>query len=170
MLDNNETLNVRWATVDPNPVAQKREARRVEEQAAEAIRRALPASYVAELEGRKWEGADPTEERKRRKIEGSFGLKGYEAPDDVWYASEKARLGAPEEQKMLEGGDVEPQDEEEEIVGGVEVQAKAEDTGLLGASTLAALQGFKATSKEVKAPDRPAGPLVGYGSDSEEDD
>ena len=75
-LDHSETLNVRWATVDPNPVAQKREARKVEEQAAEAIRRALPASYVAELEGRRYYGTDPEEERKRRKIEGSFGLKG----------------------------------------------------------------------------------------------
>ncbi|KAG9713241.1 pre-mRNA-splicing factor cwc2, partial [Aureobasidium melanogenum] len=28
-LDNNETLNVRWATVDPNPQAQKREARKI---------------------------------------------------------------------------------------------------------------------------------------------
>jgi hypothetical protein len=43
--------------------------------------------------------------------------------------------------------------------------------GLGGASTLAALQGFKATggvnkSAEVKV----VGPLVGYESDSEEDD
>merc|ERR1712230_305781 len=89
MGDHNETLNVRWATVDPNPVAQKREAARIEEQAAEAIRRALPASYVAELEGRKYDGHDPEEERKRRKIDGSFGLKGYEAPD------EQKKLEAP---------------------------------------------------------------------------
>lgn len=101
-LDHNETLNVRWATVDPNPVAQKREARRIEEQAADAIRRALPASYVAELEGRRYDGADPEEERKRRKIDGSFGLKGYDAPDDVWYASEKARIEGGEDRKMLE--------------------------------------------------------------------
>ncbi len=87
-LDHSEVLNVRWATVDPNPAAQKREARRVEEQAAEAVRRALPASFVAELEGR-----DP-EAQKRRKIEGSFGLQGYEAPDDVWFAREKASLEA----------------------------------------------------------------------------
>ncbi|KAK3676402.1 Pre-mRNA-splicing factor [Recurvomyces mirabilis] len=169
MLDNNETLNVRWATVDPNPVAQKREARRVEEQAAEAIRRALPASYVAELEGRRWEGADPQEERKRRKIEGSFGLQGYEAPDDVWYASEKARLDAPEEKRMLEAPEAEDGDEEE-MVGGVAIQDEKVESGLLGASTLAALRGFKATSTETKAPDRPSGALVGYGSDSEDDD
>ena len=175
-LDHNETLNVRWATVDPNPVAQKREVRRVEEQAAEAIRRALPASYVAELEGRRYEGADPEEERKRRKIEGSFGLQGYNAPDDVWYASEKARLEAPEGQKMLEAPE---QNDDYAQDGRVEEEApmqngngQAQNGGLLGASTLAALQGFKAGPgvSEKKAPDKPAGPLVGYGSDSEDED
>ena len=40
-LDDEETLNVRWATVDPNPASQKREARKIEEQAADAIRRAF---------------------------------------------------------------------------------------------------------------------------------
>ena len=42
--------------------------------------------------------------------------------------------------------------------------------GLLGASTLAALQGFKANAGgEKKAPDKAAGPLIGYGSDSDDD-
>jgi len=173
-LDHSETLNVRWATVDPNPVAQKREARRVEEQAAEAIRRALPASYVAELEGRKYEGADPEEERKRRKIEGGFGLQGYDAPDDVWYASEKARLEAPEQQKMLEAPAADG-DEAEDGDAGAALQAEpksaAEQNGLLGASTLAALQGFRAgpARSEVKAPDKSSAALVGYGSDNEDE-
>ena len=79
-LDHNEILNVRWATQDPNPVAQGREKRRVEEQAAAAIRAALPEEFVRELEGR-----DP-EAVKKRRIEGSFGLKGYEVPEEVWYA------------------------------------------------------------------------------------
>ncbi|KAK2070758.1 hypothetical protein P8C59_005230 [Phyllachora maydis] len=79
-LDHDEVLNVRWATEDPNPMAQKREARRIEEQAAEAIRRALPAEFIAEIEGK-----DP-EARKRRKVESSYGLEGYEAPDEVHFA------------------------------------------------------------------------------------
>ncbi|KAF2862510.1 hypothetical protein K470DRAFT_255801 [Piedraia hortae CBS 480.64] len=87
-LDHDECLNVRWATVDPNPAAQKREHRRLEEEAAEAIRSVLSASVVAETEGRPYNGADPEEERKRRCIEGSFGLPGYEAPDKVWYAAQ----------------------------------------------------------------------------------
>ena len=82
-LDHNEILNVRWATVDPNPLAQKREARRLEEQAAEAVRRALPADFVAELEGR-----DPAA-KKRKKLEGNFGLEGYEPPDEVWQSRTK---------------------------------------------------------------------------------
>ena len=79
-LDHSEILNVRWATVDPNPQAAVREARNIEAQAAEAVRRALPADFVAEIEGR-----DP-EASKRKRIEGAFGLQGYEAPDDIWYA------------------------------------------------------------------------------------
>ena len=50
-LDHNEILNIRWATQDPNPLAMAREKRRLEEQAADAIRKALPAEFVAELEG-----------------------------------------------------------------------------------------------------------------------
>lgn len=74
-LENNEVLNVRWATQDPNPVSQARDARRIQEQAAEAIRRALPKEFIAELEnyGKKIKRDD-------------FGLDGYDAPDDIWYA------------------------------------------------------------------------------------
>lgn len=165
-LDHSEILNVRWATVDPNPAAQKREARRIEEQAAEAIRKALPAAYVAEIEGR------DHEQKKRRKIEGSFGLQGYDAPDDVWYAKEMAEfeeakevqgLGAPDEKLMIEGGELE---DDEEYTSLVPQQEQA--SGILSGSTLAALKGYKATS----APKRPApsaGPLVGYGSDDDSD-
>lgn len=169
-LDHNEILNVRWATVDPNPAAQKREARRIEEQAAEAIRKALPASYVAEIEGRDGES------KKRRKIEGSFGLQGYEAPDDVWYAKEKAEweqakeIGAPEEKLMIEGtGDV-PEDEGEEdgTYGFAQQEQTQTNDGILSGSTLQALKGYTANTTTKKAP--PAmGPLVGYGSDEDSD-
>ncbi|KAG0643627.1 hypothetical protein HOY80DRAFT_345990 [Tuber brumale] len=79
-LDHNEILNVRWATTDPNPMAQAREKRRIEEQAAAAIRQALPEEFVAELEGKNKDAS------KKRRIEGSFGLKGYEVPEEIWYA------------------------------------------------------------------------------------
>lgn len=157
-------LNVRWASVDPNPAAQKREARRIEEQAAEAIRKALPAAYVAEIEGR-----DPVQ-KKRRKIEGGFGLEGYEAPDDVWYAKEKAemqQLGAPQEKLMIEGGsgDMAP---EEPIPQQPQQESTSTGNGILSGSTLAALKGFKATAASQK-PAPVAGPLVGYGSDDDSD-
>ncbi|MBE7180377.1 MAG: hypothetical protein INR71_04050, partial [Terriglobus roseus] len=164
-LDHSEVLNVRWATVDPNPAAQKREARRIEEQAAEAIKAALPPEYVAELEGR-----DP-EARKRRKVEGSFGLQGYDAPDDVWYAKEKAdwedakgaprAVDAPEERLLIEGVSSDAQD-----VGGGDAEAE-QGGGILSSATLKALQGH--SFKAAKERTAPAGPLVGYGSDDDSD-
>ena len=165
-LDHSEILNVRWATVDPNPQAQKREAHRIEEQAAEAIRRALPADYVAEIEGR-----DP-DQKKRRKIEGSFGLQGYDAPDDVWYAKEKAALEAAADAQLLDGP-------EEQLL--IEDAPQGESSGnasgnggngILSSSTLAALKGYSGggvTFTTAKKPASAAGPLVGYGSDDDSD-
>ncbi len=160
-LDHSEILNVRWATVDPNPMAQKREARKIEEQAAEAVRRALPDEFVREIEGR-----DPDAKRRKR-IEGGFGLEGYEAPDQVWYARSRE----------LEGGGGQATIEEDEkylIEDGQDGQATAEgEKGILSNSTLAALQkhtssnGLKVRTAAPAA--SPAGPLVGYGSDDDSD-
>lgn len=171
-LDHTEILNVRWATVDPNPASVKREAARIEEQAAEAIRKALPAAYVAEIEGR-----DP-EQKKRRKIEGGFGLEGYEAPDDVWYAKEKGdweatkqlESGGMGERRMLEGADQEQLAAEAEMLGQGqgEGQQGGNGSGILSSSTLAALKGYTATPTN-KRPAPLSGPLVGYGSDDESD-
>lgn len=157
-LDHNEILNVRWATVDPNPLAQKREAQRIEEQAAEAVRRALPAEFVAELEGR-----DP-EARKRKKIEGTLGLHGYEPPDEVWYARNREleeaenmqKLGAPEEPYLIESAP--------------NVQQPENDTGggILSRSTLAALQGFTVVSVRTEEQNKnQSSSLVAYGSDDD---
>jgi len=166
-LDHDEILNVRWATMDPNPQAQKREARKIEEQAAEAIRRALPEAFVREIEGR-----DP-EAKRRRKEEGNFGLEGYEASDDVWFANEKAnlaigdqqeRLGvaAPDQQLLLELNDEAEHTEPMHTVVG----------GLLSASTLAALNSYAPDETSSYAASRPAagGALVGYGDSDEDDD
>ncbi|KAJ9148232.1 Pre-mRNA splicing factor CWC2 (RNA recognition domain-containing protein) [Pleurostoma richardsiae] len=163
-LDHNEVLNVRWATADPNPMAQKREARRIEEQAAEAVRRALPAEYVAEIEGK-----DP-EARKRRKLESSYGLDGYEAPDEVHFArganavNPLGRQGHEEEHEqrlLIESG----------AAGGESVpweEAKpAEENGIFSSRTLAALNATNVTvASKSKAP-ASSGPLVAYDSDSD---
>jgi hypothetical protein len=163
-LDHDEVLNVRWATADPNPMAQKREARRLEEQAADAIRAALPAEYVAELEGR-----DP-EAKKRRRIEGSYGLEGYEAPDNVWYKPLNGQT-----QLQLEGpADSTAGEFQEEPMDAISApsapQAEAVSDGILSSSTLAALRkqnmGARiAAPKETK----PMASLVGYGSDDDSD-
>jgi hypothetical protein len=158
-LDHDEVLNVRWATVDPNPAAQKREARAIEEQAAAAIRAALPPDYVAELEGR------APESNKRRKIEGTLGLEGYEAPDDIWWAREKSNWLA--EKRGLEGGDEQHQEQHQQQM--IEQAPVQEEGGIFSSSTLAALKG-RTISTMAKKASAPAGPLVGYGSDSDEDD
>lgn len=163
-LDHSEILNVRWATQDPNPMAQAREARSIEEQAAEAVRRALPDEFVAEIEGR-----DP-EARKRRKMESSYGLDGYEAPDEVHFArganavNPRGREGyddlEQQQQLMLESGEAEAQ------AAADETQRQLEENGIFSSNTLAALNSAKVAvaSKEKKAS---AGPLVAYGSDDD---
>ncbi|KAJ5087813.1 Pre-mRNA-splicing factor cwc2 [Penicillium angulare] len=153
-----EIINVRWATVDPNPQAQKREARQLEEQAAEAVRRALPAAFVAEIEGR-----DP-EAKKRKKIEGSFGLDGYDVPDDVWHsrtrqlesAPEAYQLEAPEQTLMLEPA-VAPEPEAEP------------QNGFFSSAAVATLRGLGGNVTTQAAPKASGGPLVAYGSDDESD-
>ena len=160
-LDGNETLNVRWATADPNPLAQKREARRMEEQAAEAIRRALPAEFVAEIEGK-----DP-EARKRRKIESSYGLEGYEAPDEVHFArganavNPRGREGfelEDDQQLLLEDAQGHQASLEE---------APHQEDSIFSSSTLQALKAAQVAVASKAKPVVSSGPLVSYDSDSD---
>lgn len=161
-LDNNEILNVRWATADPNPQAQKREVRLIEEQAADAIRRALPEAFVREIEGR-----DP-DAKRRRKDEGSFGLEGYEASDAVWFESEKGKMALADDhhpasleapgQPLIIGGSF----------GAYHSTVHDGGSGLLSASTLAAIQNYKPDESRF-ASKAAGGALVSYGSDDDED-
>lgn len=165
-LDNNEVLNVRWATVDPNPLSQKREAARIDEQAAEAVRRALGEKAVKQIEGR-----ETAEERSARRIEAGFGLDGYEAPEAIWYnrqkeleASEKqAQIDGPPRQMLIEAGTQQDHEQTQEY--------QEPSIGILGSSTLAALQGrtsTPATNNVAPATAQASGPLVGYGSDDDD--
>ncbi|GJN75522.1 pre-mRNA-splicing factor [Purpureocillium lilacinum] len=167
-LDHDEVLNVRWATADPNPMAQAREARRIEEQAAEAIRRALPAEFVAEIEGK-----DP-EARKRRKIESSYGLDGYEAPDEVHFArganavNPLGRQGREVEYHappMIENGEPSVENATPRQPEAVAEQV----TGIFSGSTLAALNKAKVSVAAKPKAAAAAGPLVGYDSDSDDE-
>ena len=177
-LDNSEVLNVRWATVDPNPLSQKREAARIEEQAAEAVRRALGEKAVKEIEGR-----ETREEREQRKIESGFGLEGYEAPEAIWFNQQKSledkrRRGLLESAQDREGDEtsfVEDDTAEAGSSNQAQVANGAEiANGIFGSSTLAALRGYSATasasSVQKPKPASKSGPLVAYGSDDDEDD
>ncbi|KAK3378538.1 hypothetical protein B0H63DRAFT_480200 [Podospora didyma] len=159
-LDGNEILNVRWATADPNPMAQKREARLIEEQAVEAIRRALPEEFVAEIEGK-----DP-EARKRRKIESCYGLAGYEAPDEVHFARGKNAVNP----RGREGYELET--EQRLMIEAAEAEEAAqrqedEKDAILSSSTLALLRSAQVTVASKPKPGAPSGPLVAYDSDSD---
>lgn len=169
-LDHNEILNVRWATVDPNPMAQARDKRRVEEQAAAAIRAALPEEFVKEVEGKDRESV------KRRRVEGSFGLAGYEAPEEVWYARGQAQQAAAAATPSPKWGEVQYLtggygDEEEKPV-----EPESSEGGILSGTTLEALQRYSEASKggrvnivsKEEGSAAPKGPLVEYGSDDDE--
>jgi hypothetical protein len=145
-------------------MAQKREARRIEEQAAEAIRRALPAEFVAEIEGK-----DP-EARKRRKLESSYGLEGYEAPDEVHFArgpnavNPRGREGYElehEQRLMLEAAEEAQAEEEEQR----QWQPEPETGGIFSSSTLAAIQAAQVAVASKPKATAPSGPLVAYDSD-----
>lgn len=162
-LDHEEILNVRWATMDPNPLAQKREARAVEEQAAEAVRRALPEEFVQEIEGN-------GDARKRKRLEGTFDLEGYEAPDDVWYARNRA-LGEGDEGTALvesSGNTLLLEQEPAAYKNG------GQESGILRGSTLEALQQRRVNpvtngDRDASPTKTKATPLVGYGSDDDSD-
>lgn len=159
-LDHSEVLNVRWATVDPNPMAQKREARKIEEQAAEAVRRALPAEFVAEIEGR------DSDAKRRKRIEGGFGLEGYEAPDEIWYARSRA----------IEGGYGSSVADEQYLITEETAAASSssmglgwggggEGEGILSNATLQALEQKRSLFSTAVTSATPAGPLVEYDDD-----
>jgi hypothetical protein len=155
-LDHSEILNVRWATADPNPMAQAREVRKIEEQAAEAVRRALPAEFVAEIEGR-----DP-DARKRKKIEGGFGLIGYEAPDDVYFARGTNAVNSIGRQGM------EFEEEQRLMIEADQAEkAEVEESGIFSSSTLAALQNTQGSFASKPKVAAASGPLVAYDSDSD---
>lgn len=166
-LDHDEVLNCRWATVDPNPASQKREARKTEEQAADAIRRILPAEFVKEIEG--------DHEAKRRRVEqGNLGLEGYSAPDSVWYSSQKAVKTAGGDgnldpanvnsaDDMTPGGPADPREQVRAV--------ESSNGGLLSSSTLAALTNYNPrTSLAQVSNGRASNPtsLVPYDSDDDD--
>lgn len=145
-------------------MAQAREKRRVEEQAAAAIRQALPDEFVAELEG-KDKGAS-----KRRRIEGSFGLKGYEVPEEIWYARGPNAVNPAGRETEGQGGKWMI---EQAVEGSDGEDKREEQEGMFSSQTLEALRALQQTAggtSGVKAKSSDVGSrlaLVDYGSDSD---
>jgi hypothetical protein len=120
---------------------------------------------VAVLEGR-----ETQEMKDRRRVESGFGLEGYEAPDEVWFARSKELEAARREPLMLDA----PEEERViEVAGGTEqtLSANGNGNGIINSATLEALKGYSARgSGPITAPKATTGgPLVGYGSDEDSD-
>ncbi|BFZ57012.1 Pre-mRNA-splicing factor [Savitreella phatthalungensis] len=148
-LGNGETLNVKWATQDPNPAAAARDAKRTEEQAAAAIRRALPQEFVDELEGKT--------DKKQKRLD--FGLDGYQPTDELWYQRGEHAInpvGRPAPQKTIEQADDAPE---------AHLKIPSDGNALINGRTLAALEALRSTKSADS--NRKHGLQLDYGSDDE---
>jgi hypothetical protein len=151
-LDNDEILNVRWATEDPNPVQKVAEKERLEEIGQEAIRARMDPRVVDAMRAvRALEDGDVLDDTQANEVDEVVGDEQNDGPPDM----KRRRLV------------VEAPDEHER------------STGLLSADTLEGLKYFAeirrrnglALSKAKKAPPPkpPAGLGLGdYGSDEDD--
>jgi len=156
-LDNDEILNVRWATEDPNPVSKVSEKRRLEDMGREAIQARMDPRIIDAV-------------RSIRALEDGDVLDAEEQPG----AEEDD--GAPEaKRRRFEMEDTaEPEPEPED-------QKPPQPQGLLSADTLEGLKYFAEIRKRngllpsgVKPTAAPRPPpaglgLAGYGSDEDSD-
>jgi hypothetical protein len=157
-LDNDEILNVRWATEDPNPETKISEKRRLEEIGQEAVRARLDPRIVDAV-------------RAVRALED-----GDELDDEGHLAGEGAE---PEsKRRRIEEG---PSEEEQErmMEESLRELEESKPKGLLSADTLEGLRYFSEIRKQhaastpipvvVKAPPKPSGVgLVDYGSEDDD--
>lgn len=116
-LDNDEILNVRWATEDPNPTQKVAEKRRLEDLGQEAIRSRMDPRIVDAMRAVRAleEGdvlddeAEPAEEQnrnKRRRFEIEDG-DGISDDDGVASPSSMAEQSTPQPQGLLSAGAME---------------------------------------------------------------
>ncbi len=160
-LDNDEILNVRWATEDPNPTSKVEERERLEEMGRSAIQAKMDPRIVDAM-------------RAVRDLE-----EGVELDDDVMI--EELEDERPQKKRRL---DIENGDADEGQEDQAEFDATPEPpkpSGLLSADTLESLKYFKeirqrtgqssAAPKSALAFVPPAAGLGlgGYGSDEEDD-
>lgn len=157
-LNSNEILNVRWATQDPNPQAAARDARRAEEQAAIAIRRALPQEFLDELEGRGGE-------KKQKRLD--YGLEGYQPPDEIWYQRGLGAVNPAGQTKAIAGQDTitEPL----QISNNQDTVSTESDGAIFKGRALDALKSLGSKPSATEKPAQQKSALVLYGSDEDDD-
>jgi hypothetical protein len=180
-LDHDECINLRWATDDPNPIAQKRNWDEREKQGLEAIKASIPEEVLAA--GRSLNALEDVEadspEEKRLKIEDRRDATGMTEEEYARLLEENERNWAEmdradaelQERAWAEAG---LNDEGEGAEASDEDSNRADagpkiDGGLIDSSSLKALSHIDRPSKEAATPSKPSAlnGLAGYGSDSE---
>jgi hypothetical protein len=167
-LDNDEILNVRWATEDPNPTSKVSEKRRLEEAGQAAIRARMDPRIVEAMRAvRALEDGDapPGAAEDEEMIEdGRDGMFNGDGP------AKRRRIEGPE-------GDVKEEEAEVEEVREVVGAPPAAPGALLNQDTLEGLKYFaeiRRRKEEAKAPAGVVKPLpqgmglADYGSDEED--
>ncbi|KAG8922527.1 Pre-mRNA-splicing factor [Tulasnella sp. 417] len=148
-LDNDEILNVRWATGDPNPVAKAAEKRRLEEVGQQAIANKI----------------DP------RIIDAMRHIRALEDEEELPLALEEEE-GRQAKRLRLEAGEDGAADEQAEEEEPEEEQPP--QSSLLSADTLEGMKHFAEIRKRQQATSKPPPPKTGLGSlgdyGSDEDD
>ncbi|WBW72116.1 zf-CCCH type zinc finger protein, Prp19 complex subunit, RNA-binding Cwf2 [Schizosaccharomyces osmophilus] len=155
-LDNDECLNCRWATLDPNPASQARNQRRLEERAADVVKKLLPKEFLEDLQDSKTGKGN----QKKRKLELEFGLKGYVPSDDLLYADGSSSI---RNQKSIEAssGPVQ-QTEVSEASADATEQTSASSNKFLKSDVLKDLRKISQSSQQKS-------PALVAGYDSDED-
>ncbi|PPR03904.1 hypothetical protein CVT24_008096 [Panaeolus cyanescens] len=162
-LDNDEILNVRWATEDPNPVQKVAEKRRLEDMGREAIKAKMDPKIVDAM-------------RAVRALEEGVTLDDDAMEEDEARDSKRRRIDNGHE-------DDEEEEEEESVSPPVPVPVTQPtpqpSNGILNADTLESLKYFAEIRKkqgisvgQQKAPPPPSKAglgLGGYGSDDDDD-
>ncbi|KAF5342647.1 hypothetical protein D9611_002027 [Ephemerocybe angulata] len=159
-LDNDEILNVRWATEDPNPESKQQEKRRLEEMGQEAIRERMDPRIVDAMRAVRAleEGVDPNDAE-------------YEVEEMEDEEEDEQEDGRQTKRRRMEIEDVQPQ------------QQQPQALGILSADTIESLKYFAEIRQRtgatpvpvVKKALLPAAPkpaglgLADYGSDDDDE-
>ncbi|GAA5957115.1 hypothetical protein JCM3765_005411 [Sporobolomyces pararoseus] len=162
-LEGDEVLNVRWATEDPNPAAKRSELKRLKEQGAEGIAKALDPEFIQrireldELEGlvEPRRDEDEGEERgaKRARIEEGSTTSSDESQQQQQQPPLPLEAPPPPQQSTLKSGILSA-----DAVGSLQFMA-----------SLRAQKGAAPVPIEKKKPAGGLGGLAAYGSDDESD-